>query len=239
MLGLVGVRTGDRRFDLQRLDDDGLVGEDEAELAAVFLGECRRDRVRLGSRKDRQRQRGVRALVAKMRTDGDRRRYIAAGLGGDVFRRRRREFIDGGGDLLPRIAGSERDQYRTAAVRRERCEADAIGRQQPRQRMNMDRLHAEDVGDRTGVLAAGAAEANQRVAGDVAAALHRDLADRVRHIVDGDGEETVSDFFRRAAVADLGGECREFAADDVDIERTVLARSEHRRERTPGRVCRS
>ena len=46
--------------------------------------------------------------------------------------------------------------------------------------------HAERVGDEAGVLAAGAAEAAQRVLGDVVAALHRDVLDRVGHVLDGD-----------------------------------------------------
>ena len=40
-----------------------------------------------------------------------------------------------------------------------------------------------------GVLTAGAAEAAQREARDVVAALHGDLLDRVRHALDGDADE--------------------------------------------------
>ena len=55
------------------------------------------------------------------------------------------------------------------------------------------------------MLAAGAAEAVERVAGDVVAALHGDLLDRLRHVGDGDLQKPVGDLLRRAAVADLAG----------------------------------
>ena len=55
--------------------------------------------------------------------------------------------------------------------------------------------HAERVGDKAGVLAAGAAEAVERIARHVIAALHRDLLDRVRHVLDRDLDEAVGDLF--------------------------------------------
>ena len=71
------------------------------------------------------------------------------------------------------------------------------------------------------MLAAGAAEAVERVLGDVVAALDGDLLDGVRHVLDGDAEEAVGDLLRRAAVADLAGERGEAVADGVGIERLV------------------
>ena len=68
--------------------------------------------------------------------------------------------------------------------------------------------HAERVGDEAGVLAAGAAEAVQRIAGHVVAALHRNLLDRVRHVLDRDLDEAVGDLLGRFA-ADLFGESGE------------------------------
>ena len=53
----------------------------------------------------------------------------------------------------------------------------------------MTRVDAERFGDLRRVLAAGAAEAAQREARDVVAALHRDLLDRVGHALDGDAHE--------------------------------------------------
>ncbi len=65
----------------------------------------------------------------------------------------------------------------------------SIGRKHPRQRVDHHPFHAERVGDEAGMLAAGAAEAGQGVAGDVVAARDRDSLDRARHIVDGDPNE--------------------------------------------------
>ncbi len=100
--------------------------------------------------------------------------------------------------------------------------------------MDIDPPHAERVGDETGVLAAGAAEAGERVLRHVIAALDRDLLDRVRHVLDGDLEEAGGDRRRAAAIAgrggDLGGERGEFRCDDVAVERLVAVRAEHARE---------
>ena len=51
------------------------------------------------------------------------------------------------------------------------------------------------------MLAAGAAEAAQRVLGDVVAALDRDVLDRVRHVRDRDLQEAVGDLLRRARLS--------------------------------------
>ena len=62
------------------------------------------------------------------------------------------------------------------------------------------------------MLAAGAAEAVERIAGDVIAALHGDLLDRLGHVGDRDLEETVGDFLGAAPVADARGEIDELRA---------------------------
>ena len=80
-------------------------------------------------------------------------------------------------------------------------EAHAIGRQQARERMDQHCRHAERIGDQAGMLSSGAAEAVQRIAGNVIAALDGDLLDRLRHIGDCDLDEPVGDFFRRPTVA--------------------------------------
>ena len=66
--------------------------------------------------------------------------------------------------------------------------------------MNENARHGERVGDQAGVLAGRAAEAAQRVAGDVVAALHRDVLDRVRHVADRDLDEPFGNLFAAAAV---------------------------------------
>ena len=92
--------------------------------------------------------------------------------------------------------GAQRRLDRLLAVRADVREPHAVGRQQRRERMDQHGGHAERVGDQAGVLAAGAAEAIERVAGDVVAALHRDLLDRIRHVLDRDAQKAVRDLLR-------------------------------------------
>ena len=90
--------------------------------------------------------------------------------------------------------------------------------------------HAERIRHQAGVLAAGAAEAVERVARHVVAALHRDLLDRVRHVLDRDLDEAVGDLLAGAAVADLARELGERRAHRLGVERQVLLRPEDLRE---------
>ena len=100
--------------------------------------------------------------------------------------------------------------------------------------MDQHRGHAEGIGDQAGVLAGGAAEAVQRVFGDVVAALHRNLLDRVGHVLDGDREEPRGHLLRVLALAggrgDLCGQGGEPPLDHLRVERLVGVRSEHPRE---------
>ncbi len=100
--------------------------------------------------------------------------------------------------------------------------------------MQQHARHPERIGDEARVLAAGAAKTAQRVFGDVVAALHRNVLDRIRHVGDGDLEEPVGDLLGRARAADpcgdLGRERRELLAHDLGIERLVAGRAEHARE---------
>ena len=102
--------------------------------------------------------------------------------------------------------------------------------------MGMDEYpgHGERVRHAAGVLAAGAAEAAQRVSGDVVAALDRYFLDGVRHVVDGDGQIPLGDLFRGPRVArrapDLVGEGQEFPAHDFLVDRGVAVRPEHLRK---------
>ena len=109
-------------------------------------------------------------------------------------------------------------------------EAHAVSREQRRQRMDQHTGHTERIGDQTGVLAAGAAEAIERVARNIVAALHRDFFDRVGHVLDGDPDEAVGDLLGAALVADLfrhGGKC---VAHRIGVERLVLPRSKNLRK---------
>jgi hypothetical protein len=109
-------------------------------------------------------------------------------------------------------------------------EAHAVGGQQRGERMDQHLAHAERIGDEARVLAAGAAEAVERVARHVVAALHRNFLDRVGHVLDRDPDEAVGDVFGRAAIAGLVGELRERLAHRVGIERQILLRPENLRK---------
>src|SRR5229473_2684845 len=93
--------------------------------------------------------------------------------------------------------------------------------------MDQDLGHAERVGDQTCMLAPGAAEAIERIAGHVVAALHRDFLDGVRHVLDRDLDEPVGHLFGRATVADLARKRSERRAYGLSVERLVLVRSEN------------
>ena len=109
-------------------------------------------------------------------------------------------------------------------------EAHAVGRKHAGEGMDEHRRHAERIGHQAGVLTAGAAEAVERVAGHVVAALHRDLLDRVGHVLDRDLEEAGRDLGRRALVAggvpNLRSQGRELRAYRVGVQRLVLAGAE-------------
>ena len=95
--------------------------------------------------------------------------------------------------------------------------------------MDQHARHAERVGDQAGVLAARAAEAVERVAGDVIAALHRNFLDRVRHVLDRDLDEAVGDLLG-FATADLLRQVGEGIAYSMRVERQVLRGAEDLRE---------
>src|SRR5207237_7788766 len=80
------------------------------------------------------------------------------------------------------------------------------------------------------MLAARAPETVQRVARHVVAALHRNLLDRVRHVLDRDLDETIGNQLGRAAVADLFCQRAEGLAYRLGIEREVLVRAEYLRK---------
>ena len=113
-------------------------------------------------------------------------------------------------------------------------EAHAVGREHAGEGMDQHRRHAERVGHQAGVLAAGAAEAVERVAGHVVAALHRDLLDRVGHVLDRDLEEARRDLDRSARVAGGRAYLRRKACEPLahraGVQRLVLAGAEDVRE---------
>ena len=72
----------------------------------------------------------------------------------------------------------------------------SIGRQDTGQRMDVDPLHAKRVGHHAGMLSRRAAKAGQRIFGDVVAALHTDVLNRIGHIFNGDAQKTSGNGFR-------------------------------------------
>ncbi len=227
---IVGHVGGVDDLDRHRLDDQRLLRHDEAVALLVRGLEGGDDLRALAVRHDERR---VGAVVFDMRlaqhADLLRRDALLAHLRravpGQAVERRRQLRHDLVGE--PRLD-------RLLAQGAQIGQAHAIGREHAGEGMDVDALHAERVGDQAGMLPAGAAEAAQRVFGDVVAALDRDLLDGVRHVLDGDLEEALGDRDRRAAVAGGAGdniaELGEFAGDDVDIDRRIALRAEHARE---------
>ena len=61
--------------------------------------------------------------------------------------------------------------------------------------MDVNALHAQRIGHHARMLPTRAAEAGQRVFGNVVATLHADVLDRVRHVFNRNAQEAGSDFF--------------------------------------------
>ncbi len=202
----------------------GLVDESELRLVCFLEG--------LGHRCDgagRHHQRRVGAGIADMRAHDHLDRLCRDALAGDFVLHLLAEFP---ADRIQRFQrlGAERLLDRLLACRADIGKAHAIGRQQRRERMDQHAGHAERIGDQAGMLAAGAAEAIERIARHVIAALHRNLLDRVGHVLDRDPDEAVGDFFGLPPAADFLRERCEAFAHRLAVERLVLLRAENLRE---------
>ena len=115
-------------------------------------------------------------------------------------------------------------------------EADAVGRQHARQRMDEHAAHAERIRDQAGVLAGRAAEAGERVLGDVVAALHGDLLDGIGHVLDGDANAARRERGRRRAVCvrqRRAAQRVELSRDDCGVERLIAVRDRTAPGRSP------
>ena len=114
-------------------------------------------------------------------------------------------------------------------------EPHAVGRQHAGERMDEHAADAECVGHQAGVLATGAAEANQRVLGDVVASLDRNLLDRLGHVLDRDHQETVGGLDGGARIAglalDLGGQRGELLVYDRLVQGLNAVGAEDAREK--------
>ena len=141
-------------------------------------------------------------------------------------------------DLLDRLGQSLiiKAQFDRALAQRARFgQPHAVGRQYSGKRMGHDGRHGERIGDCAGMLAAGAAKHRERITGDVIAALHRDLLDRIGHVGIGDIDEAQRDLFRaQLAPGRLrDGLCklREALAHHLAIERRIALRAKDLREK--------
>ena len=111
----------------------------------------------------------------------------------------------------------------------------SIGRQNARIWMHQNPRHAQGIGHKASMLPARAAEALQRVARHVMAALDGYFLDRIGHVVDGDAQEALGHFLRCAGwlargLRDSFTERGELRADDIGVERFIAIWAEHRGE---------
>ena len=84
-------------------------------------------------------------------------------------------------------------------------QADPVGREHPRQRVQQHAPHRQRLGHGAGVLAAGAAEAAQHRPAHVVPLLDRDPADRLRHPLHGDRQGALGRLFGRIGPAAAEG----------------------------------
>ena len=106
--------------------------------------------------------------------------------------------------------------------------AHAIGRKHARQRMNKHGFHAEIICNQTRMLRACPAKAIQRIGCDVITALHGDLLDGVRHILNGNLDKAFGHRFRRAAR--FLGQVGKLLGNRLPIQRRIPLRPENLRE---------
>ena len=123
------------------------------------------------------------------------------------------------------VAGGQRQLQRLLAHQVLVGQAHAVGRQHAGQRVHQHAVHAQRIGHRAGVLAAGAAKALQRVARHVVAARHADLLDGAGHLLHGDLDEAVRHVLGRAAggLRHLG----KAGANHLGIQRLVGVVAKH------------
>ncbi len=109
-------------------------------------------------------------------------------------------------------------------------ETDAVRGEDSGERRYEDGVDAQGVGDGADVLPSGAAEAGERVAGDVVAPLDGDLLDGVRHVQHGDLQESRGHLRGRAPASGGGrhllGQRFEALLHEAGVERLVARGAE-------------
>ena len=98
--------------------------------------------------------------------------------------------------------------------------------------MHQNDIHSQNISDQTGMLSAGAAKTLQRIIGHIIATLHRNLLDRIRHVLDGDPQKAIGNLLGAAGNAgcrqDLTGKAGKFLPHHIGIELFALVRAKHR-----------
>jgi hypothetical protein len=231
---LLELRAAADRFDRDGLHDELLVAIDESEprlMRALERGlhffEVRERDACAGELARVHDERGVCARITDMRAhdhlDLRGRHTLALDLVARGLAEQLRRPLDRGSRF-----GAERQFDRLFARGANIGEAHAVSRQQRRERMDQHARHAERIGDEAGMLPAGTAEAVECVARHVVAALHGNLLDGVRHVLDRDFHEAVGDFLGR--LADLLREIVECVPHGGIVEGFVLLRPKDFRE---------
>ena len=219
------IRCG-HGFRLERFHDQGLVFGEEAEPLAVQRLERRLHSV---GRAEGYGQRCIRAEEFDLGANQGRDHAVRKALG-------RQELACLGGKCVGP------DGERRVAARREWRghsgladgphigKAHAPGREHAGVGVEHHPRHPQRVGHEAGVLAAGAAETVQHIAGDVIAALDRHRLDRLGHVLDSDGDEAFGQGFRCRLAAcgetDVGSHGLEPVPHGPGIQRLVPVRAE-------------
>ena len=223
---IVHRRPGGRdRLDPRHVDQDRATPV-EAEARAVLRQEVRAHRRQISKRHVEQ---AVGTVIAKPQQDFGpvRLRQIGA-----------RVRLHGGecGLQLGHGVRRERQGERAFPHRPPVGQTHAKGRQDTAKRMDHHSVHAEGVGDQTGMLPARATKTGQGIARHVMAARDGNALDGVRHIGDGNGDEALRRLARGHHAArfllHLRAEGGETLRHDVAIQWLVPVRAEKAGEET-------
>ena len=121
--------------------------------------------------------------------------------------------------------------HRFLAIRSQRRQAQAEGREHAGKGMQQHGIHAQFLGDRAGVLAARAAERTKGKIRRVLASLDRDLLDRRRHLVDRYAQKALGNFLNAHAPAailqQIVGKPLQSGTGCLRVQRLASVRPEH------------
>ena len=234
----VGWRSVSARFDA-RLHQLDRVSRPRVAEQLFVLGAKRA--VQSGGPIGRERERGLGAGVAQVQAANAGDLPGSESLGGEhlvalFFQRLEHRFEP----RELRVVESDPPCVRVAVPGHVR-QPHAVGREHAGKRMQKDAADTQAAGNSAGVLPAGSAEDDQRVVAHVVAARYRDLADRLRHVVVGDVEETLGELLRSPLVAvraelrrqrfECGPRSRRVDREREAVRRQPAERQIHVRER--------